>query len=860
MINLDPFTTGRPLLIYGSVFCLCGLYFWSIDQTDRPKNAHEIRPEIHVLAARRESSLAVGSAEQTQPSRTTLLFTASGLLLLAGSSIMAVRRYLQSRPQTDGENSLESLFSLLIEPTDALLTLSNDGKIVTANAQAASLFGCPEAILSTKSLKDLACTFRFCNGAPVLSMPSFAEYVRAQRVVRNLTAVANTSSRSGVALELSAVWLGHTNSDYITLIVRNVQSQIDKELVMQEQQSRLVKADNEVAGLNWLHDQMSQCVTHEEVGSCLSSEAAPLVEVSEIQLWRRARNPSLDSVRRDATSRDFDSAWTRVGHSHPLHLGTSASSIPTQQSLLTTLNATNSHVRFSNFAETHHYAEQIWARAHGLNALAAYYLETPGSYDYVLIAYDIAEFQSHRADLLALIARVAAANIYRLDQANSSRLHAKAKAEFLANISHAIRTPLSSILGFSELLAEEVGLDRAPPHRRNSILAIRRNGDELHSIVEDIQEFARVESGDFDLTASPCCPMQILIDTVALLRHRADQKSLTLAVRPEGDLPVQIRTDAVRLRQIFIHLINDAISWTYKGEINITVSMSKGDPDHPQLKLEMSEPVTLSTDTIPNRLVDPLESSDGATTPAVAGSGLGLCISHKLAVALGGSLSCETTSGRGHTLVLLLPVTKAEACAVTRTGLSADAVTTPVAQVPDRALAGYRILLAEDGVDSQRLISAILTHRGAEVSVVENGQLAILEALSAESSENPFDVVLLDMQMPVMDGYAAARQLRRAGYTRPIIAVTANVMPQDQQLCLAAGCDDYSRKPIDKGQLVESILRLVGCATNDRVNEPVATGGQSDADLSRDDDSNERTNHPGTEAERDVRPVLTGVV
>jgi PAS domain S-box-containing protein len=385
----------------------------------------------------------------------------------------------------------------------------------------------------------------------------------------------------------------------------------------------------------------------------------------------------------------------------------------------------------------------------------------------------------------------------------------RAKSEFLANMSHEIRTPMTAILGYADILTDAV-VDRAA---LDAIRIIQRNGDNLLHIINDILDLSRIESGKCQCEQVACSPRQIAVESVALMKVRAEAKRLSLVFETLGDIPEQITTDAIRLRQILTNLIGNAIKFTEMGGVRIVMRLDARDGES-NLRFDVSDTgIGLSEDQI-GMLFQPFSQVDASANRRYSGTGLGLAISKRLAKLLGGDITVASLPGKGSTFSLTI----ATGCLTTAAGSSREAMPVTVggpaveaslqAAIPSAKLE-CRVLLAEDGPDNQRLISLILRKVGAEVVVVDNGRAAVDLVLSELQSERAFDIILMDMQMPVMDGYEATRVLRSSGYSGPIIALTAHAMREDRQKCLDYGCDDYVSKPIDRAVLLNAVAAHV---------------------------------------------------
>ena len=388
------------------------------------------------------------------------------------------------------------------------------------------------------------------------------------------------------------------------------------------------------------------------------------------------------------------------------------------------------------------------------------------------------------------------------------------KTEFLANMSHEIRTPMTAILGFADVLRANVrnseDIDAAE--------TIQRNGKYLLGIINDILDLSRIEAGKMELEHIPCSPSQIVSDVVSLIEVRAAAKNIGLTVEFDGPIPVEIRSDPTRMRQVLIHLVGNAIKFTEVGGVCLKLQLLHPDFEYPKLKFSVIDTGIGMEEEQVARLFQPFVQADSSTSRKFGGTGLGLAISQRLAELLGGHITITSTPGEGSTFTFHVNLDAMDV---------GELVTEPVAnsaaheldeETQKTPVLKCRVLLAEDGSDNQRLISHVLKKAGAHVEIAENGQRAIDMILGPQTPEFGFDpqqpmrydVVLMDMQMPVLDGYSASRRLREIGYSGPVIALTAHAMNGDKQKCLDAGCDDYSTKPINAPGLIRIIDRLAG--------------------------------------------------
>ncbi len=395
-----------------------------------------------------------------------------------------------------------------------------------------------------------------------------------------------------------------------------------------------------------------------------------------------------------------------------------------------------------------------------------------------------------------------------LDEAQKRLVEAKsaaeaatvAKSRFLAQMSHEIRTPLTTLLGFADMLAAP---SLGESDRLNYAMIVRRNGEHLLSVINDILDLSKIEAGKLKLEIIECSPVTLLSDLDSLLRARAIDHGLAFDIELATPIPLSVRTDPTRLRQVLLNVIGNAIKFTQSGGVRVRVAY---DPAAARLRVDVVDTgIGLRADQL-SKLFQPFEQADLSMTRRYGGSGLGLAISRGLVTALGGEIGATSQPGLGSTFTISVPVTAAGAQMVS--GLSEARRVAAMAPSPAARLCGA-VLLAEDGPDNQILITTLLRKYGLDVTVAENGAVAVDHALEALRAGRPFDLVLMDMQMPVLDGYDATRKLRASGYAGAIVALTAHAMGGERERCLAAGCDEYVRKPIDRTELFETLRRFV---------------------------------------------------
>ncbi len=386
----------------------------------------------------------------------------------------------------------------------------------------------------------------------------------------------------------------------------------------------------------------------------------------------------------------------------------------------------------------------------------------------------------------------------------------RAKSEFLANMSHEIRTPMTAILGFTDVLIEHGNLDDAPPERIEAAKTIKRNGEHLITVINDILDLSRIEAGRVTVEQIACSPSEIVSEVASLMGPRAEAEGLSFGVEYIGAIPETILTDPTRLRQILINLVGNAVKFTEVGGVRLVIRLVDAGRE-PAMQFDVVDTGIGIAEGQVRELFQPFAQADTSMARRFGGTGLGLAISRRFAELLGGDVAVVETQAnigtRFRVTVATGPLNGVKMIDHRVSLPTAPTESEPATPHTDRAdLHDLRILLAEDGPDNQRLISFILKKAGAEVTLAENGQLALDVALAAVDKAAPFDVILMDMQMPVMGGYEATELLRKKGYTGPIIALTAHAMEGDREKCINAGCDGYSTKPIDRVKLVAIIL------------------------------------------------------
>lgn len=403
----------------------------------------------------------------------------------------------------------------------------------------------------------------------------------------------------------------------------------------------------------------------------------------------------------------------------------------------------------------------------------------------------------------------------------------KAKDEFLANMSHEIRTPLTAILGYAEILDAESGIPG--PMRRDALQSIRKNGQHLVNIINEILDLSKIEAGRLEVEKVRFSPRDLLTEIVTVMRGQALTKRLPLELDFVGNMPQTIETDPLRLRQILMNLISNAIKFTEDGEVRVLVRVRHMATGSARFQIDVIDTGVGIRPEVMERIFDPFAQEDSSTTRRFGGTGLGLAISIRLAKLLGGTIDVQSKPGAGscftvdidagrpdEALAVELPISELPRMEMkffhdrTRAPEAslpeASAPQIPGAQIPGAG--ARRILVVDDAPENQRLIEFKIKRLGYDVDIADEGQSGYQSAMQAMRSRNPYRCILLDMQMPVMDGYETARKLRAEKYDYPIVALTANAMRGEREKCIAAGCDDYVSKPIDFDELEQVIDRL----------------------------------------------------
>lgn len=424
------------------------------------------------------------------------------------------------------------------------------------------------------------------------------------------------------------------------------------------------------------------------------------------------------------------------------------------------------------------------------------------------IVRDITERKEAEAELRQAKEHTEQINIQLTEAtAEANRLAAQAesanmaKSEFLANMSHEIRTPLNAIIGFSDVLA---GGDMTE-EQTEWVETIRASGEHLLELIGDILDFSKIEAGKLDVDIIECSLGKLCARVESPMRSAAIGKGLKFGFTEDGVLPGRIRTDPARLSQCLANLLNNAVKFTEKGHVYVHVSLHRIDGE-PCIRFDVEDTGIGIPPEKQEAIFESFTQADGCTTRRFGGSGLGLAITKRLAKLLGGTLSLTSEEGKGSVFSLTIPagvdVTEQPSLGEHEFDEESRMERAGAAEPDGEDKFSGRVLVAEDTVTNQKLVKLLLERMGLEVTTAADGAEAVEKAL-AES----FDLIFMDIQMPNMNGYEAARALRREGLRTPIIALTANAMKADDKKCIEAGCDDYLSKPINTDSLLQTIRK-----------------------------------------------------
>ena len=402
---------------------------------------------------------------------------------------------------------------------------------------------------------------------------------------------------------------------------------------------------------------------------------------------------------------------------------------------------------------------------------------------------DVTQLQQNELELRQARAQAEAAN--------------HAKSEFLANMSHEIRTPMNAILGFADLLKR--GYVKSEAEARSHLDTIHSSGKFLLNLINDILDLSKIEAGRIEVEHIDCAPHAICREVARVLSVKAKEKNLALAVEAAGPIPATIRSDPARLRQIVTNLVGNAIKFTERGGVRVVMRLDDGSGS----ALLAIEVIDTGIGMVPgqlDKLFEAFSQGDASINRRFGGTGLGLAISRRFARALGGDIAVRSAPGKGSVFTVTLDTGPLEGVRLLQPGeieepeSAADADADARWQFPPAT-----VLVVDDGPENRELVALVLQEHGLRIIEAENGAAAVDLA-----STQDFGVILMDMQMPVMDGFEATRRLRQAGLDVPIVALTANAMKGFEREVMAAGCTGYLTKPIDIDRLVAALAEILG--------------------------------------------------
>lgn len=380
----------------------------------------------------------------------------------------------------------------------------------------------------------------------------------------------------------------------------------------------------------------------------------------------------------------------------------------------------------------------------------------------------------------------------------------QAKSDFLASMSHEIRTPMTAILGFTELLQR--GYIKNEKDSAKFLKTIHSSGKHLLALINDILDLSKIEAGQMEMELIPCTPHHVVREVVAVLNTKAQQKGLQLKLEAQGKLPASIQSDPGRLRQIVTNLVGNAIKFTDQGTIRVVLYLEQAQNRSVYHIDVIDSGIGIPEDKL-EKIFNPFEQADNSVTRRFGGTGLGLSISRRFARALGGDVVASSEPGKSSTFAVTVETGSLEHVQMLDPEqiLAEEETSVEQGQIHWVFPPGRRVLVVDDGPENRELVTLVLEENGLQVDQAENGQIGLDKVLGGH-----FHLVLMDMQMPVMDGYTATRQIRAHGLKLPVFALTANAMKGYEQKVLAAGCSGYLTKPIDIDLMMVSLAETLG--------------------------------------------------
>jgi PAS domain S-box-containing protein len=402
---------------------------------------------------------------------------------------------------------------------------------------------------------------------------------------------------------------------------------------------------------------------------------------------------------------------------------------------------------------------------------------------------DVTQLEENKAELGKAKERAEAAN--------------QAKSDFLANMSHDIRTPMNAILGFTELLKRGYGKNGL--EARKYLDTIHSSGKHLLELINDILDLSKIEAGHLEVEALTCSPHAIALEVVTVLGVRAREKGVGLELRAEGRIPESITSDPTCLRRIVTNLVGNAIKFTERGAVTVVLRFTS-EAGTARLAIDVRDTgIGIAADKL-DSVFESFTQADSSVTRRFGGTGLGLTISKRFARALGGDIVVSSEFGKGSTFTVTVDPGVLEGVRMlAQTELAVEPHAVGAGEDARWRFPPARVLVVDDGPENRELLRLVLTETGLQMEEAENGKIALEKSRAA-----PFDLVLMDMQMPVMDGFTATRHMREDGLKMPIFALTANAMKGAEKDVTEAGCSGILTKPIDIDQLMETLAALLG--------------------------------------------------
>jgi len=379
----------------------------------------------------------------------------------------------------------------------------------------------------------------------------------------------------------------------------------------------------------------------------------------------------------------------------------------------------------------------------------------------------------------------------------------QSKSDFLANMSHEIRTPMNAILGFTDVLRR--GYAKTMEERRKHLNTIHTSGSHLLQLINDVLDLSKVEAGRMEIEQMQLAPHVLTAEVIKTLLVKAEEKSIFLKMKVDGPIPEKVLGDPTRLRQIVTNLVSNAVKFTDEGGVEVVLHMA-ADGDAPRFAIDVVDHgIGIPADKVES-IFDPFTQADSSTTRKFGGTGLGLSISRDFARMMGGDIVATSEVGKGSVFHATIDPGALE-------GVNFLEPDEALAACEEAADAGHvawafnagRVLVVDDGDENRELVTLVLEEAGLQVEGAENGKVGL-----DKGRQGNFDVILMDIQMPVMDGYEATTALRQAGVETPIFALTANAMKGFEEKCLAVGCTGFLTKPVDIDLLLDTLGKLLG--------------------------------------------------